>query len=232
VRGPGKTETRIVQKALECGASLAGITGVEALAASRSYAGGKRIACAEKGHSLLVLSLAQGGHWPEFDWWDSQPGCTQGNRRLAKIMDQVIHWLGEKEQIQSWALPYNIEKGGIFLKGAAILAGLGTIGKNNLLITPAFGPRVRLRAILIAEELTQTRAGEFNPCESCDRSCHRACPQEAFESGVFDRKRCSIQMRIDKLARGAVIGEMGGPCLEALIKYCRACELACPLTGP
>ncbi len=40
-------------------------------------------------------------------------------------------WLSEKEGIRSEALPYNIEKGGVFLKGAAILAGLGTIGKTT-----------------------------------------------------------------------------------------------------
>ncbi len=225
MKGIGENEARIVQKALDCGASLAGITSVAALAASRSYAGGKRIECAVEEHSLLVLALAQGGQWPEFDWWDSQPGGTPGNRRLVVIMNQVIDWLTEKEAIRARALPYNIEKGGIFLKGAAILAGLGTIGKNNLLITPAYGPRVRLRAVLIGRELAQTGPGEFDPCEACDMPCRRKCPQEAFESGAFDRKRCSIQMRIDKLEKGAAY--LGAP-----IKYCRSCELNCPLTAP
>ncbi|MCP3952308.1 MAG: hypothetical protein GY697_08850 [Desulfobacterales bacterium] len=225
MKSKGENEARIVQKALDCGASLAGVTSVAALASSRSYAGGQRIGCAVEGHSLLVLALAQGAQWPEFDWWDSQPGGTPGNRRLVGVMNQVMDWLAEKEKIRSEALPYNIEKGGVFLKGAAILAGLGTIGKNNLLITPAFGPRVRLRAVLMEGELGQTEPCEFNPCESCDVACRRNCPQEAFESGVFDRKRCSIQMRIDKLAKGASY-------LEAPVKYCRICELACSLVNP
>ena len=221
----GEDEARIVQKALDCGASLAGITSVAALAASRSYAGGQRIECAVKGHSLLVLALAQGTQWTEFDWFDRQPGGTPGNRRLVVIMNRVINWLAEKNAIRARALPYNIEKGGIFLKGAAILAGLGTIGKNNLLITPAFGPRVRLRAVLIGRELAQTCPGEFNPCEACDMPCRRECPQNAFKSGAFDRKRCSIQMRIDRLEKGAAY-------LEAPVKYCRACELNCLLANP
>jgi epoxyqueuosine reductase len=37
-------------------------------------------------------------------------------------------------------LPYKVEEGGMFLKDAATLAGLGIIGKNNLLITPEFEP--------------------------------------------------------------------------------------------
>ncbi len=224
MKGTGEDEQRIVQKALDCGASLAGVTSVAALAASRSYAGGQRIECAVQGHSLLVLALAQGKSWPEFDWWDRQPGGTPGNRRLVEIMNQVIGWLTE-EEIPSRALPYNIEIGGVFLKGAAILAGLGTIGKNNLLITPTFGPRVRLRAVLIERELEQTGPGEFNPCDACDMPCWRGCPQGAFESGAFDRKRCSIQMRSDRLEKGASYR-------GASIKYCRSCELNCRLANP
>lgn len=232
MKGIGEDEVCIVQKALDCGASLAGIASVADLATSRSYAGGQRIACAAEGHSLLVLALAQGAQWPEFDWWDSQPGGTPGNRGLVVIMNQVIDWLAKKEAIRAQALPYNIEKGGVFLKGAAILAGLGTIGKNNLLITPAFGPRVRLRAVLIERELAQTGPGEFNPCEACDSACHRACPQDAFAGGTFDRKRCTLQMRMDRLEGGTPIGGKGTGYLQAQIKYCRACELNCPLASP
>jgi epoxyqueuosine reductase len=225
LKGPGEDEARIVQRALECGASLAGIASTSALQASRSYAGGQSLGCAVNGHSLLVLALAQGAQWPEFDWWDGRPGGTPGNRRLFTIMNQVIDWLTATLTLHAQALPYNIDQGGVFLKGAAILAGLGTIGKNNLLITPDFGPRVRLRAVLIGRELAQTGPGAFDPCSACDVPCRRKCPQSAFESGGFDRKRCSIQMRFDKLERGASY-------LEAPIKYCRICELACPLANP
>jgi epoxyqueuosine reductase len=37
-------------------------------------------------------------------------------------------------------LQYKVEEAGMFLKDAATLAGLGIIGKNNLLITPEFEP--------------------------------------------------------------------------------------------
>jgi epoxyqueuosine reductase len=232
MQGTAAQSERIVQKARESGASLAGITSVARLAASRSYAGEVPVRGAIDGHALLVLALAEGEQWPEFDWWDSQPGGTPGNRRLGNIMEQLIDWLDAEENLPARPLPYNIEKGGIFLKGAAILAGVGAIGKNNLLMTPDFGPRVRLRAMHLQCELPQTGPLDFDFCSACDMPCRRACPQGAFDDGVFNRKRCSIQMRRDKLERGGLSGEAAFRYLERPIKYCRACELSCPLAIP
>jgi epoxyqueuosine reductase len=232
LQGTGEVEARIIQRALDYGASLAGICSAEALAESRSYSGGEQIQCAVKGHSLLVLALAQGDAWPEFDWFDSRPGSTPGNRCLFEIMGQMVKWLEEEEKIRSRALPYNLKNGGIFLKVAAMFAGLGTIGKNNLLITRDFGPRVRLRAIHLGRELAPTGPREYNFCEACDAPCRRACPQDAFDEGVFSRKRCSIQMRIDRFESTQSAVKGGGDGMETPVKFCRACELACTLANP
>ncbi len=218
----------IIQKALDCGASLAGIASVEALAASRSYAGHVSIACPVQGHSLLVLALAQDAAWAEFDWWDRRPGGTPGNRRMVAIMDQVVAWLGEHGHVAARVLPYNLEKGGVFLKGAAVLAGLGCVGRNNLLITRDFGPCVRLRAILVGQELASTGPGGRDFCVGCDVPCRRVCPQNAFESGAFDRSRCSLQMRKDRLEGSAGRDARRAPFADIPVKSCRACELACP----
>ncbi|MEA3231699.1 MAG: hypothetical protein U9Q05_08095 [Thermodesulfobacteriota bacterium] len=58
-------------------------------------------------------------------------------------------WLEKEKGITAEKLPYHIESGGIFLKDAAALAGLGCIGKNNMLVLMKYGPRVRLRALLL-----------------------------------------------------------------------------------
>jgi epoxyqueuosine reductase len=104
-------------------------------------------------------------------------------------------------------LPYHVEKGGIFLKDAAVLAGLGTIGMNNLLITPEFGPRVRLRALFLDAELAPTGPTDFAPCAGCDMPCRSACPQEAFKSGSYRKALCSEQMKTDEA--NAVVVEEG-----------------------
>jgi hypothetical protein len=53
-------------------------------------------------------------------------------------------------------LPYRVEHGGTLFKDAAALAGLGTIGKNNLVITPEYGPHVRLKAMFLDVDLEPT----------------------------------------------------------------------------
>ncbi|MFX1575572.1 MAG: hypothetical protein ACFFCF_00210 [Promethearchaeota archaeon] len=100
-----------------------------------------------------------------------------------------------KRKIEAKVLPYGPSPqkehtGFIYLKEAGVLAGLGVIGKNNLLITPEFGPRIRLRAIAISEELPPSKIITENPwCPGCD-DCIRACPVNALEDGKYDKERC------------------------------------------
>jgi len=75
--------------------------------------------------------------------------------------------VGTRKGIKTNKLSYFIERGGIFLKDAAAMAGMGCIGKNNMLVTPEFGPRVRLRAMLAFEALPITEPADFDPCHGC-----------------------------------------------------------------
>lgn len=177
---------------------------------------------------MLVLALVHDEAEPELDWWDGKRG-TPGNRRLESIANNLRQWLKEDLSSDAHLLPYHVEKGGIFLKDAAVLAGLGTIGMNNLLITPEFGPRVRLRALLLDAELAPAGRLDFAPCAGCHMPCRSACPQEAFKDGTYSRALCNEQMKRDE-ANAVVVGEGQKKDLPSkYIKYCRACELACPV---
>lgn len=68
-------------------------------------------------------------------------------------------------------------------KVAAHLAGLGWIGKCCLLITPEFGPRLRLTTVLTDAPLP-TRVPLSNHCGSC-RACVDICPVQAFTGRRF-----------------------------------------------
>jgi epoxyqueuosine reductase len=68
-------------------------------------------------------------------------------------------------------------------KLAANLAGLGWIGKSCLLITPNYGPRVRLATVLTDAPL---KAGSSigEKCNNC-RKCVSVCPAKAFTGVPF-----------------------------------------------
>jgi len=65
-------------------------------------------------------------------------------------------------------------------KHAAELAGLGTIGRHSLLITPEFGPRVRLACLLTEAPLDTSPLRQKDYCIDCD-ACIRQCPVQALQ---------------------------------------------------
>jgi epoxyqueuosine reductase len=235
-----KIEKTIVEKAKVLGASLAGIATVDDLKASNSYEiydkkpfyeEYKGVKWREEHKSILVWALEHPASEPVLDWWSMKvPGFTPGNGVMRLQSRKLRIWLGEELGISALSLPYQIEYGGAFLKDSAHLAGLGVIGKNNLLVTPQFGTRVRLRGIFMEAELEPTGPIDFDPCNGCDRPCHRACPRKAFRSGAFERPFCkeeNDQRDADwELLDGSIMGIEEA---SKVTKPCRNCEFACPV---
>ena len=151
-------EKTIIEKAQELGASLAGIASIKDLKASPSYKVYSKKPFYEeydrkdlnyfefkgfkwrKEHkSVLVWALVHPASEPALDWWSMKvPGFTPGNGVMRMQSRKLRIWLGEELGIKALSLPYQIEFGGAFLKDSAHLAGLGVIGKNNILVTPEF----------------------------------------------------------------------------------------------
>jgi epoxyqueuosine reductase len=214
---------RILEKARLSGASLAGLVPLSALREpierfTRGWQGAVEQA------SLLVLALEHPEAEPELDWWGGEGG-TEGNRRLIAASEQVQAFLAHELNVAARPLPYDPWRGGVLLKDAAVLAGLGSIGANNLLITPQYGTRVRLRALLIDLDVPLAPRSGYEPCASCPRPCWQACPQGAFASGTYERAACERQMKLDEQNAAARTQPGGAP---GLVEYCRACEWACP----
>ena len=219
------TATQLVRKALELGASSAGLIDSRRLGNSPSYQASGADLRLPGARSVMVLALVHDERHPDLDWWDGHKG-TPGNRMLIEVIQRLAAWLIENHGISASDLPYHVEPGGIFLKDAAALAGLGAIGRNNLLITPEFGPRVRLRALLIDVCFEAQPVSTFAPCEGCPAPCRQACPRSAFHSGVYSRLLCDAQMKEDEANVSPV--DADGQTMQR-IRYCRACELACPV---
>jgi epoxyqueuosine reductase len=109
-----------------------------------------------------------------------------------------------------------------FLKGAisyphlAILAGLGYRGWHSFLITPEFGPRLRLAGVLTDAPLAATSHEHTvqSYCLKCGGACAKICPAGAIkipaegETHHIDQYACSTYLSAT------------GPCAE--------CVKACP----
>lgn len=130
--------------------------------------------------SVLVVGLPHPENRPELDWWDGKGG-TPGNRQLMGIIKRTSEDIEKTLHIKTHNLHYYVEKGGTFLKDAAVLAGLGSIGKSNLFISPEYGPRIRLRALFLNAELEPTGPVDFDPCTGCDVYCRKVCPEGAMD---------------------------------------------------
>ncbi len=114
-------------------------------------------------------------------------------------------------------------------KDAAAEAGIGWFGKNDVIITKKYGPRVRLSAILIDYEFEYQEAYETSQCpDNCDK-CIKVCPGHALlnvswkkgmtRDDIIDITRCN---RI-RSAFYAKLGRWGD---------CALCLVVCPYGNP
>jgi epoxyqueuosine reductase len=82
-------------------------------------------------------------------------------------------------------------RGDLSHRHAAVLAGLGSLGKNALLLTPEFGNRVNLASVLTNVPLESDPMLRNDLCiPDCDM-CVRACPANAIQGdGTVIQKDC------------------------------------------
>ena len=99
-------------------------------------------------------------------------------------------------------------------KQAAQAAGLGCIGRSSLLITPDFGPRVRLAGCLTEAQLEAGITTVTDVCQDCD-ICITHCPSKALSLPLAEEPYA-----INKFACSIFCGAAGG-CSECM-RFCPA----------
>jgi len=112
-------------------------------------------------------------------------------------------------------------------KMAATLAGLGWIGKCDLLVTPSFGSAVRFATVLTDAPLDCGTPITESRCGAC-KACADICPGHACLGGLWrqgmareefwDPKACMAGMKTINAKRGTDF------------QICGLCIAACPIT--
>jgi epoxyqueuosine reductase QueG len=100
--------------------------------------------------------------------------------RLALDLATLIQSLGAQALpvAASQLVDWQNQRGHLSHKRVAVGAGLGRLGRNNLLVTPRFGAQVRLVTVLTDLALESDRPVE-DGCGAC-RACIAACPADAI----------------------------------------------------
>ena len=111
----------------------------------------------------------------------------------------------------------------------AIDAGLGELARNGLLITPEFGPRVRLCKVFTDLPLVPDRAIEFGVWDFCLRcqKCAEHCPSQAIIYGEPTDKPNNISNR-EGLLRWPINAEKCLAFWAANGTDCSNCIRVCP----
>lgn len=128
-------------------------------------------------------------------------------------------WLDEQESATSY-------------KRVASLAGIGSFGKNSLILAPRYGPWLRIGLVVTDAPLKPDEPFEKDLCGDCVK-CVRMCPAGALTQYKVSPGKCLV---------GATSIKKPSRKIESLLDrfepritprsrvMCRICQMACPYT--
>jgi len=190
------------------GVDLVGIADAESLILA--YPPRPATALLPSAKSVIVMAVAHSlgaVYSPDIMLW------TRNKMQTSRILDQTAEKIGRYlERAGYVTLPVSADKpveifkfdpktgkkfkqtrvaGHLSFKHAAVSCGMGEIGRNNLLITPEFGPHQRLCAVITEAELEADPLREMELCKNCVR-CEKACPSGALSGGTYSVDPCFV----------------------------------------
>jgi reductive dehalogenase len=185
---PEETTFRVKKAAGFLGANLVGITEYDERWVYQNTADLTSEDRADKPNPLPdgvtnVIVLAHGMDYELVQSYPSALGASATGREysreaaIATSLASFIHGLGYKAIASSndtaLTIPY------------AVKAGMGEYGRNQMVITPEFGPRVRFSKVFTDLPLAHDKPRKFGVTEFCNicNKCADACPPKALPFG-------------------------------------------------
>lgn len=218
-------ENDVKQIIQSCGADVCGIAGIDRF--SGAPAGFSPADIFEDCKSVIVFGIAlpKGltkvaprlvyGYYNAFICTEADRVAFQG----AKALEHKYHVnavpLPSDSPYEYWEQETLTGKGLISMKHAAVLGGLGALGKNSMLLNPEYGNLLTVGAILTDLALKSDQPCE-NICISGCQKCTDACPVQAIGHGTVNQSLCR-QNTYGKTDRGFDTVD------------CNTCRMVCPM---
>ncbi len=201
---------------LECGAALVGFAAISEFPeeSRQGYPRAVSIAVAVPAHSVAA-ALAAGHRWAHPD-----SGLYAALMTYGALTADHLRAGGYSAEVRHVTRQADVSH-----KAVATRAGLGWVGKCNLLVTPQYGSAVRLVSVLTDADLPVAQPVDSSRCGTCN-ACAEVCPADApngehWAAGVgrdrfFDWRACRD---VKQRAQGAEPH-----------KSCGLCMAVCPFT--
>lgn len=185
--------------------------------------------------SAMVLAVPYGEQLTPDDYTEERfdRGIHTAKNRLETVL-AGIELILQKHRVKYWIPPVaqenETELRALFsYKTAAARAGIGWFGKNDVIITERYGPRVRLSAILIDETFAYGEPVTAGRCPDDCTECIDICPCKALKNQqwTIDKDRSEIidYQKCNRM-RSAFIQKLGRK------NACGLCMAACPFGRP
>jgi epoxyqueuosine reductase QueG len=124
----------------------------------------------------------------------------QGFQALPIAASQVIDW--------------ERHLGHVSHRKMGVLAGLGWMGRNNLLVSPELGARMRLVTVLTDMPLEASEPLK-DDCGVC-RRCLKTCPAEAIKEKLEDFDYMACYEKLREFRKSGIVGQhICGVCVKA-----------------
>ena len=180
------------------GASLVGVASVERIPPSTPPLPVTKVMSAARTVVVFAMPMLKGSiESPSlYSAMASTNAVYREEDILSHRVGRLLEERGYRAAMVSPASPIEMSKetkgllGDISLRHVAEAAGLGRIGRNRLLLTEKWGPRVRLGAVVTDAPLVPDAPAAENPCDECGL-CIPACPAHALDTHTFkDALKC------------------------------------------
>lgn len=172
---------------------------------------------------------------------DAEPALTPLHGRIARyargrnyhdVMKRRLHRMADemREEFPGSDFRSFVDTAPVLERELALLAGVGWIAKNTMLIHPRLGSYILLGGaatnLNLAIPAEQLRVADA--CGSCTR-CIEACPTQAITAYSVDARRCISYLSIEH--QGEISAELARA-VGLNLYGCDICQEVCPHNSP